>query len=57
MLMTGNVVCLITVVLLSLGIPQWARGEVVAFTTGDVAGFENMVFKLDKKGHYGTAHS
>ena len=55
--MTGNVVCFITVVILSLGIPQWSRGEVVAFNTGEVAGFENIVFKLDKKGHYGTAHS
>jgi pimeloyl-ACP methyl ester carboxylesterase len=57
MLMNGNVLCLITVVILSLGIPQWSRGEVVAFNTGEVAGFENMVFKLDKRGHYGTAHS
>ena len=57
MLMTGNMLCLITTVILSLGMPQWSRGEVVAFNTGEVAGFENIVFKLDEKCHYGTAHS
>jgi len=51
------IVCLITTVILSLGIAQWSWGEVIAFNTGEVAGFENIVFKLDETGHSGTTHS